>query len=261
MVVIKMILSSKTQGLATDRADYVLAPNVILLLLQDETARLLDLGGNFYAVTAIGAKMLQETFDRGTVGAVQSIAATYNIEARQVQADLDIFFQKLEKQRLIYRAGSHQPLSKPSITLPFLVLVPLLFFIHHCISSLKWRAWSLLTLARLSFRLFGWPATVAVWQRYHGKVSKHEAAQERELIQRIDELIRLVAAKHVFDMGCKERSLCCWALLRSAGLPATLVLGINLFPLASHCWCESDQWTLSDYEDRCERFTPVMRYQ
>jgi hypothetical protein len=62
-------------------------------------------------------------------------------------------------------------------------------------------------------------------------------------------------------MACKERALCCWALARAAGLAATLVVGLQLFPLAGHCWCEVGSWTLSDDRARCDLYTPVIRYE
>jgi len=50
-------------------------------------------------------------------------------------------------------------------------------------------------------------------------------------------------------------------LLRSAGVPAKLVVGLDLYPLAGHCWCEVGQHAFSDFPDRCESFTPVIRYE
>ena len=88
---------------------------------------------------------------------------------------------------------------------------------------------------------------------------RHVGAWE-PTVQTIDAAVRGAASRHAFSVECKERSLSCWSLARAAGLPATVVLGINLFPVAGHCWCESGPWTLSDYEDRCQNFTPVVRY-
>lgn len=82
-----------------------------------------------------------------------------------------------------------------------------------------------------------------------------------KIIEAIDEKVRTIAAKHLLNIGCKERALCCWTLIRSYGLPVKLVLGVDLFPLASHCWCEFGSEILTDYSDRCERFTPILSYE
>jgi hypothetical protein len=259
---IKAIFLSATEDTAPTAAEYRLGPNVVLLLVQDGTARLLDMDGHFYAMTVVGAKMLRETLERGTAATVQSIAAQYGVDAQQVRTDVGVFLRELQRQRLLYSAESRRRTRSPKATVASLILAPALRFTHCGAHSLQAKVWRLLTLARLSFRLFGWSHTIAAWQRYHGQVPEHTPVQDREgVVRTVDETVRAIAAGHVFDMGCKERSLCCWTLLRSAGVPATVVLGVNLFPLASHCWCESDPWILSDYQDHCEKFVPVLRYE
>jgi hypothetical protein len=38
-------------------------------------------------------------------------------------------------------------------------------------------------------------------------------------------------------------------------------VGIDLFPLASHAWCESGGRIVGDrYDGSCERYTPVISY-
>jgi hypothetical protein len=259
---IRAILSSETPDRPGHTGEYTLGPDVILVLVHDGTARLLDMDGRFYAVSAIGAEMLQESLEQDSEAAVNKMVAQYGEGAQRVRRDLADFLQQLEKRRLIKRRGSigrRRALYPP---LPFVVLAPSFRFIQHNVHSLKAKAWSLLTLARFSFYLFGWARTIAAWQQYYHNLSySGSAPHAEETAKAVDEVVRTMAAQHLFDMGCKERSLCCWALLRSAGLPATVVLGINLFPLASHCWCESSSLTLSDYQDQCEKFTPVMRYE
>jgi len=50
-------------------SDYRLAPDVILLHVQDGSARLLDLGGIFYTISQTAAQMLDETLKVGTATA------------------------------------------------------------------------------------------------------------------------------------------------------------------------------------------------
>jgi hypothetical protein len=258
---INAIHSAATAGMATSATEYALAPHIILLLVHDGTARLLDMDGRFYALTAMGATMLRETLDRGTAAAVQTIAAQYGVAAQQVHRDLETFLRALEAQRLLHRPGSHRHQRRGNTTLPFLLLTPLLHVVHSSGRALRTRVWVVLTLARLWFWLFGWARTIAAWQRYHGTTPAGTPMPEQAAFMRaVDAAIRAVAARHVFGVGCKERSVCCWSLLRAAGVPATVVLGVNLFPLASHCWCEADSRTWSDEQEQCARFTPVARY-
>lgn len=254
---IRAVVLPETQGSSTDDSGYALPSNVILLLVRDGTARLLDLDGYFHAVSATGAEMLRETLQRDSEAAARQVAAEYDVDEHQVRADLDAFLSDLERRQLVRRSRRRPG----STTLVSLLLAPAFRYAHLDARSLESRARVLLTLAYLSFRLFGWTRTVAAWQRYHGKVAARDSSQEGEKIARaVDSAVRATAARHVLNVGCKERSLSCWTLARSAGLPVRLVLGVDLFPLASHCWCELGPLVLTDYEDRCERFTPVLRY-
>jgi hypothetical protein len=58
--------------------------------------------------------------------------------------------------------------------------------------------------------------------------SKPTPAADADMIA---EAVRHTAARHLPGVSCKERSLTCWALCRMAGIPASVVLGISLFPL------------------------------
>src|SRR5215471_342899 len=87
---ITTVVSAETAAMQ-ERTDYVLAPDVILLLVKDGTARLLDLWGNFYAISATGATMLFETLRQGTVAAAHKIAVQYNVDIYQVRRDLQVF--------------------------------------------------------------------------------------------------------------------------------------------------------------------------
>jgi hypothetical protein len=256
---IKSVVLSTSRNSPTDSLSYALPANVALLLVRDGTARLLDFDGYFHAISATGAKMLQETLERGSEAAARRIAEQYDVDAHQIRADLDAFLADLERRQLVCRFRGRQ--RSASTILVSLFLASTLRCAHLGANSLKAKALHLLTLAYFSFRFFGWTRTVASWQRFYGEVSTPRSLQESEEIARaIDSAVRTTAAKHVLNVGCKERSIVCWALMRSTDLPVRLVLGVDLFPLASHCWCELGPLVLSDYEDRCERFTPVLKY-
>src|SRR5688500_13541787 len=121
MIMIQAILSSERPGTGTEAGEYVLAPDVLLLLVQDGTARLLDMDGCFYALSAIGATMLQETLQHDTTTAAQRIATHYGVQAQRVQGDIETFLAELERRRLIHRREARSP-SKTTRALPFLAL-------------------------------------------------------------------------------------------------------------------------------------------
>jgi hypothetical protein len=123
------------------------------------------------------------------------------------------------------------------------------------------RAWGLLALAYLSIAAFGWSATVRTWQQHYAQapLRGYTAAQDGQAA-RLDAVVRTAAAEHLLNIDCKERALVCWALLRAEGIPVEIVIGVALFPFSSHCWCELAGTMLSDFTDRCQRFTAVQRY-
>src|SRR5262249_28331083 len=257
-----MTRAAAGQGSAPGAAEYTLGPDVFFVPVQGGTARLLDLGGKFYAVPAVGALMLRETLERGVPAAVAEVSEQFGASPAEVQAGLEAFLADLERKGLVRRGPSPRRAGGPRAPWPSRVLGPLLRGVHRGIRPLRARAWLLLALARLSLRLLGWAGTVAAWQRYPGRAARPVPDEERAvLVRAVDDVVRRVAATHVLSMGCKERSLCCWSLLRAAGVPAALNVGIYLFPLAGHCWCECGPWTPGDDPDACRRYTLVARYE
>lgn len=97
-MIIRSILHSEAD---LTHSDYRLPPNVLILLIEDGSARLLDLGGNFYTISPVGAEMLAETLKVGTAAAAERIATKYATDVSHVQDDLQAFLHNLEEQRLI----------------------------------------------------------------------------------------------------------------------------------------------------------------
>jgi hypothetical protein len=234
--------------------DYDLTPHVALLLAPDGTARLLDMGGGFFALSAVGARMLQGTLERGSAATVRELARHYRTGEERVRADLGRLLQQLQRQRLLRLAGKRRP--DPLLWLATAV-VP-------CLWLIRWlpaggvRAAVVLTLAKLALVCFGWARTVAVWR--FGLRGREGGPADAAGLDAMDQTVQRIAAGHPLPMACKERALACWALLRWSGVPAALVVGVELFPLTGHCWCEAGGRTWSDYADNCDSYTPVIRY-
>jgi hypothetical protein len=246
---------------AADESAFSLPPDVIFVTVHDGSARLLDMAGRFHAVPAVGTLMLRETLSQGTEEAANRVAQEYGVELRQVQHDLDIFLRELEDQGLLCSPRNRQRWRRPGIGLARLFLRPALRCIHWAFRSRQWKARALLGLARISFGLFGWTRTIAIWKEAHARFQPRQADEPQEqTVREVDQAVRAAAASHPFKVECKERALCCWALARAAGLDAAVVVGIDLFPVAGHCWCEVGPWTLSDDQERCVYYTPVGRW-
>ncbi|MFZ1106009.1 MAG: lasso peptide biosynthesis B2 protein [Hyphomicrobiaceae bacterium] len=256
-----MIVSIRTcPALATaPAAEYALPQDVILVMVRDGSARLLDMAGNFHAVPPVGARMLQETLANGATAAATRIAEDYGVAHRQVEDDLAVFLRDLEKQGLLCSQRDRR--RSGALGVARLLLRPALSAAHRLLRSPDKQARALLGLARLSFALFGWTATVAVWQEAHAHLPARQAGgHDAETVQALDRTVRAAVAGHPVAVACKERALCSWSLARTAGLNASLIVGIELFPMAGHCWCEVAARPLGDDQDRCDQFTPVARW-
>src|SRR5262245_50025146 len=85
----------------TSEAEFVLARDVIFLTVADGSARLLDMGGSFHAMSTVGARMLRETLSNGIGAAVARIAEDYGVARQQVERDLTVFLRDLQSQGLL----------------------------------------------------------------------------------------------------------------------------------------------------------------
>jgi hypothetical protein len=239
-------------------AAYCLPPDVILVTVEDGSARLLDMTGGFHAVPAVGARMLKETLANGAIAAATRIAAHYGVARQQVENDLTVFLSELERQGLLCRERSARG---DASGLARLLLRPSLDATHRLLRSPEAKARTLLALARLSFALFGWSRTVAAWKDAHTRFPARQAGeQDAGTVEGLDRAVRAAVASHPVSVACKERGLCSWSLARAAGLQASIVVGVFLFPIAGHCWCEVGTRTLGDDPERCDEFTPVARW-
>ena len=243
-------------------AGYFLPPDVILVTVEDGSARILDMAGGFHAVPAVGARMLRETLTSGAAAAATKIAEDYRVDRQQVQNDLAGFLRDLESQKLLSSQRSRP--RRSGVGLARLLLRPALHGAHGLLGSPEKKARTLLALARLSFTLFGWTRTVAVWQEAHAHFPARQAGvPDAETIRTLDRIVRAAVASHPIPVACKERALCSWSLARAAGLHASVVVGIALSPMAGHCWCEVGTQTLGE-DDKEHReyfyYRPVARW-
>lgn len=259
---ISAIIRSEEPGRGEEER-YRLAPDVVLLLIADGTARILDFGGNFYAISQTAALMLRETLEHGLERASLQLAARYQIEASRAERDLQGLLGDLERQGVVLGPRAPRRSSSQRERLACRGLRRMLDLVQDMPLSAQAKSRVLLGLSHGAIRLVGWPKAIQTFQAHHRqKVPQQPARAVADTYPRdLDGIIRSVAAGYPLPVECKERAVSCWSLLRQAGLPAKLVVGISLFPLESHCWCELKGQVLTDHLDKCERFTPVMTYE
>lgn len=216
----------------------------VILVLQDGVARLLGLNrGRFYGLDAVGTKTLMLLLDHGSETAALAIAAEYGVTEEQVRIDLTKLLRNLQRKQLLVcqLPQSHHPVPPSRLT-----------------TSL------LLTLAWISIRTLGWTRTIRFWRRWQRPIDSNAPSDDWETaVQSVDTVVREAAAKHMFlPMACKERALVGWHILKTTfGIPAELVIGINLYPFQAHAWVECDPWIVTDDRSHCEIFTPAARYR
>lgn len=261
---IKSVISSRMQD-ATASGGYGLPENVFLVVAEDGTGRLLDLAGNVCAITATGTTMLEmvlrgQDFD----AACQALADRFYADPQQVHRDMDVFLLDLERQHLLVPPGSTRRRTWSIGRKLCWLIAPILYLCAFGPDRwLKAKAWVLLTVAYLCTRAFGWPNTVSIWELCTSASPgrRGRSPDDAGMLSTIDAVATRAITRHPLNLGCRERALCCQVLARSAGLPAKIVLGIELFPFALHCWCESGSRILADrYEGRCDRYTPLAVY-
>lgn len=241
------------------RGRYLLSPNVVLIPLEDGTAQLVDLDGSFFGLSETATQMLKSTLEMGERDTVQRIAAEYNADHGRVHADLTALLRTLRAKGLIRRSDDHLPAVRLRTVIALAISYPTLKIVAP-VRSQRLKAWALLAAARLCFALAGWARTVEAWQRCLKRPHRPAADSDRErLIDTIDRATRH-SASDLPLISCKERALCCWFMLRSAGVPARLVMGVRLLPFSGHCWCEVDERILTDSPERCKAYIPVICY-
>ena len=205
--------------------------------------------------------MLCKTLEVGLDTAIEQVASTYCICKSRAEGDVRAFIRDLESKGVLSGRQTEPP-SESKVSARGNALRLMIGCISALPLTLKARSWALLGLSNAAIRFLGWPATLRAFQACHQKRSQVDSGTNNEhAAQDVDSTIRSIAASYPISVECKERALCCWSLLRRMGLPAKLVVAVSLYPLESHCWCELEGRVLTDNLDKCERFTPVVKYE
>jgi transglutaminase superfamily protein/coenzyme PQQ synthesis protein D (PqqD) len=213
----------------------------VTLLVQDDTARLLDLEhGRFYALDWVGTRLLTNTLQSGPTQAVRCVSEEYGVDDERVRTDLVRLLTRLRKQHLIVTAETAGRRLLPG----------------------RVGLWLLLALAWLSLRTLGLARTIRLWRGKHRRAAVPWVDTMTSLVERLDQAIRAAASTHPLSPQCKERAVVAWHILCNRwGLPADLVVGVLAFPFQAHAWVECGPLVVTDERLRCEMHTPAARYR
>jgi hypothetical protein len=238
-----------------------LAPTVALALVDDGSSRLLDLGGRFYGLPPVSTEILLAALRGASERTAELVAARCGVSVDRVRSDARLFLKELARRRLLVRRSAARGNQRTEARLNRL-LFPGMKALRRAFRACGHDVWGLLALVRLSIGFFGWLRTLQLCREF--KPTGHyqlSAADAERQIAAIDRLVRDCAARHPLKTECKERAIACWVLLRELGLPARLVVGIDLYPFLGHCWCECQGHVVSDDAERCYRFCSILSYE
>jgi Transglutaminase-like superfamily len=258
---IREVLTASTGVTSDSVVEHRLAPDVLLVTVWDGSSRLINLSGACYGLPVISTMLLEITLQQGLDEAVRTVAARYDVSTERVRADFEVFLRDLSRQGLLTRPAQEGCRPRLLGRLATRPLAGALRVILRTFRSDTRRAKALLAFACTSLKLLGWAKTIKLWQE--ACVAPADARpREAELVrlESIHRVVREALSRSILPADCKARALCCWAMLRSAGHSARLVVGIDLFPFLGHCWCECGTQVLGDGGDRTGRFMPVLQY-
>lgn len=230
-----------------------LADDVILVPIEDGSARLLDMGGSFFALSRSGREILEGAMSAGLAPTTAAMSARYGVEPSRIAADAERLIGELRSGGLIAGIAG-----KPVGALARVVraIVPSLVRLPGVRTSPT----ALLLLARLCFVTLGWARTIDLWRDQHaGSLRPATVPADAAVLHSTDGSIRRAAAR-LPTVACKERSLAAWHVLARRGIASSLVVGIQLYPLAGHVWCEAAGQILTDFPDHCAAYRPIARY-
>jgi hypothetical protein len=250
------VITGPASGSTTAQDAIALSPDAALIVDPAGASAVVDMSGSFYGISAIGAEMLKGALTNGRRQTAEAMARRFGVAVERVATDMEQLIGRLQANGAMLASSSAR---SPRAPLGARLGAGAVAGIVRLAGRSRLRARIALKAARLSFALFGWRATVDAW-RSRFPATATPSASTAEQARAIDTLVRGIAARDMSGSDCKERALTCFALARAAGLPASLHVGVALYPLGGHCWCRVGDVVVSDDKESCDRFLPVFCY-
>lgn len=243
-----------------NQTEFTLSRDAAIIVMEDGAARILDMQGDCLTLPRVGAEMLSWTLKHGAKQAAEKLAETYGIELETARSDLSALLADLLARRILHEGSSQPHAAGPVRKGGAHLLASLLLVAVRLAPTTRMRAALLLAAARISYALFGWRPTLEAWRRRIPRGAGSLPGEAAATIAAIDTNVKSAATSHPLGVDCKERALASWALARRAGIAARLVIGVELYPLTGHCWCEVEEQIVSDLPDFCRRHIRVLEF-
>jgi hypothetical protein len=241
-------------------APYCLDADVLLLLVDDGTSRLLDLNRFFLALDCESTSEIRAGLGQELCHSIVSSAQPAGRPAREAKrstatSDLHspLMEELLRKGVVVRRGGARRGVR----------LFPEWLGLPRWLRSL--RIGSSRRPSNLGFWGWGRLGLMIHWAGLGRTIraAVEAAASEGEsfasnrsladLLSERDGLIRH-AARSGWPVTCKEKAIAAFLYARANGFRPQMVLGVDLFPFRAHLWCECDGEVLSDPPEECHEF-------
>lgn len=212
-----------------------LAAGVHLLPLNGDGVLIARCGAEPFHLEPSRAAILDRLLADGASWAVRELAESASLSRGQATREVAALLDVLRRLELIDESEGciHLP---PDGLGPRLLALPLMFVAWLLCPLPRLQARGVEALAGASLRWFGWSATVAAWQR--SLASFLVDSDERHWSQAAASIDWTLGPQARQSSNTKVLALCRWFLLRRLGIPAELVLGFTVAPLAGEAWCE-----------------------
>jgi hypothetical protein len=239
---------------------YILEEDVLWLLVDDGTSRLLNLNGVFLALdrestceirlVVFGESIVPDSSSGEGADSTQDVAPR---RSESVNVPRPLMEELLRKGMVVRRGGARRVvrLFPEWLGLPRW-LRSLRIGSSRRPSTLGFWGWSRLGLM---IRCAGLGRTIRAAVEAAASEGESFAANRSlaDLLSERDGLIRH-AARSGWPVTCKEKAIAAFLYARANGFRPQMVLGVDLFPFRAHLWCECDGEVLSDPPEECHEF-------
>jgi hypothetical protein len=247
----------------------------VFLALHDEGGKLLDFGrGQFFALNAVAATMLDLALSHGRDGAIARLAERFDAQRDQICHDFDGLVSILRRNRLLASSqGEERRLHRLLASLPktvwqqgwsFAIGLLLAILISRMRRGKPIRSWAtlLLRVDWIGLRVLGLSRCAELSRDlfpFHADDHKELLEPDCQELKQI--VCETAASMIVLSPSCKECALAALQLLRGLySAPAVLVFGAQFAPFRIHAWTECDGRVVSDDRERCEQFVRITHY-
>jgi len=124
-------------------------------------------------------------------------------------------------------------------------------------AALVWLVlWAFVELLRVDLQLLrGFPVVYEYVRRYPVRNHRPSARTDMEICHAVD----LASVFYFKPVRCLQRSAAAATLLRLAGYPAEMVIGVQPWPFRAHAWVEVSGRIVNDKPYTSDMYTPMER--